>query len=279
MNGITRHLGMTTIVICCSWYATAGAQTVSPVINTELGGGFESFLWEEYDDGENRLLTESGPRAFLSGIINNAFDNTGNDFILEAAVKAYAGKVDYDGQDNNGISVGSKTRYTGYSLELTGGYRIRKSLAMDVLAGAGVNTWRREISDSQNAVGSPVNGILEEYTIQYYTLAAGFPLQFPSHEGYLKIGLRRPFATRERVDRFDVTLAPQEKNSGVVSYKFLFDNHKSGSSPLSSITFYYEGFRFDRSPAKVSVLNGTPVLVRQPRSYMDIVGLTIGHTF
>ena len=279
MNGFSRHLRLTTLVICCSWYATAGAQAVSPGINTELGAGFESFLWEEYDDGDNRLLTESGPRVFLSGIISNAFDNTGNNFILEAAVKAYAGKVDYDGQDNNGISVGSKTRYAGYSLELTGGYRIRNSLDVDILAGAGVNAWSREISDSQNAVGSPVNGILEEYTIQYFTLAAGFPLQFSSHEGYLKIGLRRPFATRERVDRFDVTLAPHEKNSGMASYKFLFDNHKSVSSPLSSITIYYEGFRFDNSPAKAAVLNGTPVQVRQPRSYMDIVGFTIGHTF
>ena len=95
----------------------------------------------------------------------------------------------------------------------------------------------------------------------------------------MKIGLRKPFTTRERVERFNVTLAPEGKTSGIISYKFDFNAYKNPGSPLSSVMFYYEGFRFDDSPSKVSVLNGAPVQVKQPRSNMDIVGVTLGHTF
>jgi len=280
MNGFTRRLRMTTILACCAYYATAAdAQTDSPGFITELDVGIESFQWEEFDDNGNRLLTETGPRVFLTGMINKTVDSSHNNFILEAALKGYAGKVDYDGQDSNSIAVSSKTQYTGYNLDFTGGYRITGNLVVDMLAGVGIDAWRREISASQNAQGGPVNGIVEDYTIQYFTLAAGFPLEFPSHEGYLEIGLRQPFSTREQVDRFNVTLAPQEKTSGTISYKFTFNTHQNVTRPLSSIMFYYESFRFDDSPAKVSVLNSAPVQVKQPESNMDIVGVAFGHTF
>ena len=279
MKGFARQLGMTTLLVCCAYCAVENVRADTSGINTELAIGEEAFVWEEFDDSGDRLLIESGPRAFFSGLINNAGGRSSSNLILEAALKGYAGKVNYDGQDSNGISVDSKTRYMGYSLDLTGGYRITGNLIVDMLAGVGINAWSREISDSQNALGNPVNGIIEDYTVQYYSIAAGFPLRFPSHEGYLKIGLRKPFSTRERVDRFNVTLEPVGKTSGMISYKFDFDAYKNSTSPLSSILIYYEGFRFDASPSKVSDLNGTPVIVKQPQSDMYMLGVAIGHTF
>lgn len=265
-------------MVCCGWYSTLAAQENTPKLSTELSVGTEIFRWQEFDTGGTRLLTESGPRLFIAAAISNT-DRVRQGFFYEAIARGYTGNVDYDGQDSNGIFTSSQTMYSGFGLELNGGFRAIGKIDVDVLAGIGLNTWRREIKDDENALGSVVSGITEDYDIRYLTVALGLPQKFSSGEGYLKIGLKRPFSTNEDVDDFNVTLSPGKKMSAIVSYKVTFNGNENGKNLLSSIMFYYDGFRFSKSQNKVTVIGGVPIQVRQPKSSMDVVGVALGHAF
>jgi hypothetical protein len=278
MNGFKRYTGIVIILASCDLSTTVAAQENAPVFNTELNAGIEMFRWQEFDDNGSRLLTEFGPRLFFLAEINNA-DKSRNGFVYEATLKGYTGNVDYDGQDSNKIFISSKTMYSGFGLEFNGGYRIMDEIDMDILAGLGLNLWRREIMDEQNAQGSLVSGIIEDYNVQYLTLAIGLPQRFANVDGYLKVGLKRPFSIDEDVDGFGVRLSPAKKTSGLISYKLTFAAIENGKSLISSILFYYDSFRFGRSDDKVSVINGIPVQVHQPKSNQDVVGVAIGHIF
>ena len=261
----------------CGWYSTpATAQEHASELNKELNAGIEIFRWQEFDAGGTRLLTESGPRLFIAAAINNT-DNVKQGFFYEAIARGYTGNVDYDGQDSNGIFTSSRTTYSGFGLQLNGGFRVIGRIDVDMLAGVGLDTWRREIKDDENALGNVVSGITEDYSIQYITLAMGLPQRFSNAEGYLKIGLKRPFSTNEDVDDFNVSLSPGKKLSAIASYKVIFD--ENGKNLISSIMFYYDSFRFSKSQDKVTVVGGVPIQVRQPESSMDMIGVAIGHTF
>jgi len=264
------------MMACCTLCTTVAAQDDTSVINTELNAGVELYRWQEFDDSGTRLLTESGPRLFFLAAINNT-DRPRNGFIYEATLKGYTGNVDYDGQDNNNIFISSKSMYSGFAIDLNGGVRIADKFDMDVLAGIGINVWRREIKDDQNAQGSLVSGITEDYDIQYLTLAIGLPQRYANADGYLKVGLKRPYSTREDVDNFNVTLSPGKKVSGIISYKLIFD--ANSNNLISSIMFYYDGFRFSKSQDEVTLINNVPNQVRQPKSSQDVIGVAIGHLF
>jgi hypothetical protein len=236
------------------------------------------FRWQEFDSSGTRLLTETGPRLFFSAAVNN-MDRTGRGFIYEAIARGYTGNVDYDGQDSNGIFTSSKTMYSGFGLEFNGGFRVTEKIDMDLLAGIGINVWSREIDDDQNALGNLVSGITEDYNIQYLTLAIGLAQRYADAGGYLKVGLKRPFSTNEDVDDFNVSLSPGKKLSAIVSYKVTFNGNENGKNLISSITFYYDSFRFSKSAEKVTVVNSVPIQVRQPKSSLDVIGVAIGYSF
>ena len=277
MNGFTRYTGIVSLVACCSLFSTTvAALENTAVFNTELNAGIEMFRWQEFEDNGSRLLTEFGPRLFFLAAINNT-DRPRNGFIYEAILKGYTGNVDYDGQDSDGIFTSSKTIYSGFALELNGGLRITDNVDFDMLAGLGINVWRRDIKDEQNAQGGLVSGIVEDYNIQYLTLAVGLPQRLANADGYLKVGLKSPFSTTEDVERFNVRLSPGKKLSGIISYKLTFNANQNNL--ISSIMFYYDGFRFSKSPDKVSVNNNVPVQVHQPKSNLDVFGIAIGHSF
>jgi len=267
-----------TIPIYCGWCTTIFAQENSFEFNPELNVGIEMFRWQEFDSSGIRLLTENGPRLFFSVAISNT-DKSGSGFIYEAAVKGYSGEVDYDGQDSNGVFTSSDTIYAGYVFELNGGYRVQQKIDVDILAGIGFNAWEREIKNNRNAQGNMVSGITEEYTIQYSTLAIGLPQRFANAGGYLKIGVKKPYSTSEDVDNFNVTLSPGRKYSGFISYKLVFDADENSKNLISSVTFYYDSLRFSRSSEKVTVVNSVPLLVRQPKSNLEVIGFAIGRSF
>lgn len=276
MNGFKKYLRIASVLACTGWWITATAQENDSVWDTELSAGIEMFRWQEFDNSGTRLLTESGPRLFFSANINNNYRTQGG-FIYEASVRAYTGNVDYDGQDSSGIFTSSETTYSGFGLEFNGGLRVIDAINFDVLAGVGINAWQREIKDNRNALGSPVSGIVEDYDIQYLTLAVGLPHKFKNINSYLKAGLKRPFLTNEDVANFNVTLSPGEKISGFISYQLTLDESKQNL--ISSIMFYYDSFRFGESPAKLTVVNSQPVQVLQPKSNLDVIGVAIGHVF
>ena len=279
MNGFISHLRIVFTPFCCCMCLTAIAEENTPDMNTELNAGVEFFRWQEFDSTGTRLLTESGPRLFVSGTANSGIDNPDSRFFAEAVVSGYAGNVDYDGQDTNNIFTSSISEYSGYILEVYGGYRLNGMIDMDIIAGTGINSWTREIRDENNAEGDLVTGIKEDYMVQYYTLALGLPQRYATANGYLKIGLKRPFNTSEDVDQFNVKLSPGKELSGFINYKLTFNANARRRKLISSIMFYYDSFRLSRSKAKVSVINGNTVQVRQPESNLDVMGIAIGHVF
>lgn len=278
MNKHIKYIGIMTISYCCSLNTAAAAQENLSLSDTEINAGVELFRWQEFDTDGYRLLTESGPRLFISGVLSNK-DRAESGFIYGAGIKGYSGQVDYDGQDSNGVFTNSETIYSGFALDIEGGYRAVNRMDMDILAGIGMNAWEREIKDNINAEGSTVSGITEVYSIQYSMLALGVPHRFANANGYLKLGFKRPFATNEDVDDFNVTLSPGKKFSGFVSYKMTFDSDEKGRGLISSIMFYYDSFRFSKSSDEVALINNVPLQVRQPESNLEVVGIAIGHSF
>ena len=278
MNEYIRYIGIMSISYCCVFNSVAAAQENHPAPDTTVNAGVELFRWQEFDTDGTRLLTEFGPRLFISGVLSNK-DRTESGFIYDASIKGYSGNVDYDGQDSNGVATTSETMYSGFGLDIEGGFRAVNDMDMDILAGIGMNVWEREIKDNINANGNPVSGITEEYSIQYLMLALGVPHRFAHANGYLKLGFKRPFATDEDVDDFNVSLSPGKEFSGVASYKIIFDSDENGRGLISSVLFYYDSLRFSKSSDEVAVINNVPLQVRQPKSNLEVVGIAIGHSF
>ena len=237
--------------------------------------GVENYRWQEYDSGGSRLLTEQGPRLVAAGVFDNA-GRTASGIFFSATVKGYAGSVDYDGQDGNGVYTSSTSSYLGWGAVIDGGYRLRRGergSQIDIRAGVGYEGWRRDINSSVNANGQPVGGVVEDYGIAFGRIGLGLPLGMISGRGHVDLGLKRPLTVSERVtvDGAPIHLAPRPEWSFYASYLIPY-----GSDETRYVRFYYDSIRFGQSPSKVTPL---PRTVWQPESKADIVGLALGVRF
>ncbi len=270
-----RLLAVATLVLV-SWSLSipAAEQKKSHLyFDASLNLGVENFRWQEFDDRGQRLLTEQGPRLVAGLGLGNSV-NKGKGWIYELQLQGYFGKVDYDGQDSNGIFTSSDTNYEGWRAEFMTGLRktsSRSALAADLLLGVGADTWKRDIDDSSNANGAAVGGFTEEYTVYYGRVGAAILWPHRAAESYFQVGAKRPFSIDEDVDVFNVTLSPGEEWSAYAAYELRL----RGGKGVSLVRFYYDSFRFSKSDSKTVGLS----TVWQPESDFDVWGVNFGYVF
>jgi len=248
---------------------------------SELSVGAELFRWQEFDSADNRLLIEHGPRARFKVSHNNESRLTGG-FIYNGSASLYGGKyredVKYSGQSQPGGHFSpADVDYAGMSAEFIGGYRLKaplKAHALDLLAGIGVDSWTREISNGVNSQGVRVRGIEEDYRIIFMRLGVGLEYRQAFWKSLWRTGVKYPVSTKETLDLPAVKLEPGKEPSLFFSYRFQLindDNLDKGTF----FSFIYDSYRFSKSPVVRSGL----LFVRQPKSSMDVVSLSIGRAF
>jgi hypothetical protein len=243
----------------------------------EAGG--ELFRWQEFDDDGRRLLSEQGPRAFVSGLVHN-LTRRDRGLVYAARLRAFGGDVEYDGQDTDHVFVGTDSRYRGWEAMAQAGYRFVSSDgadAIDVMAGLATERWQRDIQRSTNALGSPVAGFIEDYRVDYFRASAGLLHRVRDFDGYLALGLRIPLSVDEEanVDGSPLTLHPGRRVSSFVSYKVSLASTRRGEPFGAYVEAFYAGYRFGKSPTRA----GPGVLVWQPKSDLDTIGLTLGFSY
>lgn len=244
--------------------------------------GIERFAWEEFAPTGDRLLKEDGVR-FTIGLKADTFDRGSGGPLYSLLGRAYFGEVGYDGQTQDpvpgspydGLPLQADTVYIGALGEGLVGQRFGNGQGVDLLAGVGVNNWVRHIQTSQTTLGNTVvrtDDAVEQYFIFYAKFGVGFYRRGHNRYGYFQVGAKYPFYTYEYVDDVDLSLAPGQEWSGYAEFRV------SGAARFD-VTLYYDSFRFSRSPAKPAYYNGLPVLVSQPESRMDVIGLSVGAFF
>ncbi len=239
-----------------------------------LALGLEQFRWQEYDGLGQRLLTEQGPRGVVRLDISTRERPV---WQLRARLKAYAGVVDYDGQDGQGTFVSSDTDYRGGSgeVELALHGRSPARDRLDLELALGIEAWRRDISDSHNANGDPVAGFREDYRMGAGRLGIGYTVARGRYRSEWQAGLYRPFRVDEDIVLYgrSLRLHPRPRWSAYLAWRL-----EAGRNILE---LRYEGRRFAASDPidVVNPVTANTETVWQPRSQADLIELNFGYRF
>jgi hypothetical protein len=225
-----------------------------------VGAGAEYFRWKE---STSPVVEETGLR-WVFDLTWSQSKQPGPS--IEYNVKAYVGKVDYDGAllfDNTPIS--SDTHYRGVQNELRGVYRTVGGA--DFATAFGWDSWRRNLSAAQR----------ETYDVLYLRAGAGYGATV--QQGVFgSAGAKLPFYVRENAHLTDIGFSPNPRLKprgqvslyGMLGYRF---------SPRWDVSTYYDSYRF-RESKTVVVSDGTSLFgFGQPRSKQDQYGLKLQHTF
>lgn len=259
MNGITALIA-------------ASFLLASSAVQAEWGAGLavEQFTWTEKSDTGVRLLRERGPRL----VANLEWMNTQRPDLTYGYIgKLYLGKVAYAGQTQAGAPLTTTTAYDGSSHEFQLNFLGNiKQHSLDYVAGIGLDTWKRAINNQPRL--DPV----ERFKIVY--LRAGVSVPSRTERGlYFSGGIKYPIQITEKVDSAsngldsNSTLHPGKEVSyySEVVYKFHDTSWR--------VSLYYDGYRFARSSNVAAQVGGRPVLVHQPQSAMDRVGIKVATYF
>lgn len=259
------------------------AQSAEPNPGTpvSLNLGVEYFRWSEQYAGR-RLLRETGPLLAVGVSVDHLME-TNRDTSYAAEVRGYTGTVDYDGQTQGGVPVQTDVDYTGISGEIVWANRLPRSASASALLGLGFDTWKRDIKNGVAADGSTALGYQEDYLILYGKLGPGFRFGSGATRSYLQFGLKYPLYTKEKVHLAavgfdsDVDLKPGKQMSGFAKWRMKWGSETNKARLGAS--FYYESFRFNASGTNVVTIGGTPLLVFQPESRMDVLGARLEYFF
>ncbi len=247
--------------------AILGSLAMTPsAADGEFSGGVEYFRWRETDGGGAQLLEESGRRVFFGINVREPLGR-GSATFLEAGGRGYIGVVDYDGQACN-IQTGtcvpmtSDTWYAGVRGEAALRQSFRTTPGFEVFAGAGVDTWSREIDDTATASGGS-----EGWTVLFVTTGAGYR---PAATGpRFDVGLKYPFYALNDTD-LGATLNPRGRMSAFARLSTAL-----GRSPQARwrLGAYYDSYRFAESDREIIASNFGPLQAWQPQSEQDVIGL------
>lgn len=236
--------------------------------------GVEAFQWEEMDPSQSpqEIVEEDGPRFNATATLDN-FMRVGEGPVYELKGRGYYGEVDYDGETQAGVPARSEVDYWGGLVEGRLGYRfpIRwAGVSVDGIGGLGGEFWSRDIKDTFDQNGNPVQGVREEYKVFYGRLGVGLADHHTEEWfGRLEAGLKYPFSVDEEVPTANADLSP----GGDVSFYAQYEISKAiGGGRRLGLTIFYDSYRFEESPLASSNIG----LVRQPESDLDVVGLRVG---
>jgi hypothetical protein len=179
--------------------------------------------------------------------------------------------VNYDGAELfTHAPVQSTTRYFGILNEGQVRYRIPAwaSEHVDAMASIGADVWRRQLSSDQ----------MEDWAVFYARFGAELGPSAGKPGWIGSAGLKYPFYVYENANLTDVgfdqnpTLRPGGKWSGYASFGYRFGGHWS-------VVGFYDSYRFQQSPT-VQVTSGNTVFyVYQPKSSLDVFGVTVQYSF
>jgi len=258
--------------ILAVFHGPADAETGwQPETRVDMGASVYDFRWTEYSDSGRRLLEETGPLYGLDADVTSL----GRRFGWQGGAGAFLGEVDYDGQTWSGTPVKTDVLYVGGAFYGDGVvcFRPVPELLLKSFAGLGVQTWLRDLDDTQTAAGVPVQGAQEFWGCLYGRLGAGFRFGFlTDYELFASAGVKLPVYARNEAD-FNLSgssragLEPEMTVSGFGDVGLRWRR--------VGIKITYDALRFDRSD---SVSSGNYNLY-QPESEADVYRLEVFWSF
>lgn len=259
----------------------AGAQNAGNKPRTSVDIGFERFVWEEFSRDE-RLLKEDGVR-FTVGLKTDTFERPSPGMIYGLEGRLYLGEVEYDGQtqsrdpESDQLPFLSDTLYAGAIGEALVGQRLGGRGGMDVIAGLGAHSWRREIQGHGviNRVNEMVfvSDTVEDYLVLYSKLGLGIYRIGDRWSAFVHAGGKYPFYIDEYAYSPGISLEPRGEWSGFAQIQV---SHTQPRNNSLVFRLSYDSFRFSRSPV---VWTGPAEGWYQPDSDMDVISLTVGRYF
>lgn len=284
---------MASCLFCSGGLVSAQADSaVAPAIS----GGVEYFHLKELDSNGSRLLAETGTRYAISAALDNAsrYDPL-TPWLYHAEITAYTGQVDYDGLSQsidpteNNLPFGTDTNYLGARAEAQLGYQVRPAVlshALQLIAGLGVDGWRRRIHTGFTANGIQVSGTEEIYRAFYGKAALGIAdLWSGGWHNQIQAGVKLPIRIVEDVNLRavgydnDLSLSPTNAYSGFARLTLEAPRPRNAAGGNLLLSLYYEGLRFDPSPSKLVSRGDTLVSVWQPETRIDVFGVQVGYRF
>lgn len=224
--------------------------------------GTENFRWREHVDG-SRLVEESGPRLRMGAQWRSPVE-AHSALSVELRGAVYVGRVDYDGhaQEPSGFRFPfqSRTGYGGVNTELLLAHDVAREPGSELLAGAGIDAWRRKVSG-----GDGVAGVVEYWAV-FYLLAGGSLCWSAAQNRYqLRGGIKYPAHILQVPEGYGVNLEPRGRAS--LFARFTADFLDRGR-PRWGVGVYWDSYRFARSDGEV---RGS-ALVFQPESRQGVLG-------
>ena len=245
----------------------AGAD-VNPTFELTPRVDWRYFTWTELAPNGATALTESGSLLVLGLDPRIAFGPRKR-FFVEADTSFYLGTVDYDGAQQNGVPVKSKTGYFGLELAPTAGYvfSLGPRFQLTPMAGLGFEYWNRDVGDGD------VRGYDEKYTVyRIQTGLRGTYLLNRDFRFYSTLQLKIPVSISESVrvgargvgPAVDVSLSPG------ISPAILVEGG-TNIRGIVNVALYFETWTLTKSNLDKGFL--------QPDSTRKLFGIRVGHSF
>lgn len=245
--------------------ATMVLQVPAAHAQWRLGIGPEYFDWKE--DTSPRQVTEKGP--MLSGWAEYTQRREAG-LVGAYRGRLYGGQVEYEGALLNApsVPVSGNTRISGMTHEgqLRRRFDLQGTRSVDLVAGAGIDIWLRELSVWQR----------ERYVIGFARL--GVETEAGGQGWMAGIGLKMPFYTHENAHLDEIgfdrnpALKPGKEVSPYAHVGYQF------ADPVS-VVLYVDSFKFSQSPSEAVTYLGGPATVWQPASTLYRFGLKLMYQF
>ncbi|WP_255562183.1 hypothetical protein [Rahnella sp. PD12R] len=247
--------------------------------------GAEYYKWDEsVDNMDGKYVAEHGPRLRVNFGSNNYLD--AREGLLKAwDMSVMFGIVNYRGStldDQANVPNGSlkgKTYYTGYSADLTRGYRYRASenVSFDMKGALGGQVWLRNIRSDNVYIASEDRTrryTAVEVSLQPYakaSLGANWQVTADSRLS-LEGGALYPIKTWTHSNQGAVWLEPKSKLSPFTSLTWNINDDVF-------VKASYVHQKYGKSDEKQGDLNGSTVGYYQPATTTSTLGLEVGFYF
>lgn len=247
--------------------------------------GAEYYKWDEsVDNMDGKYVAEHGPRLRVNFGSNNYLD--AREGLLKAwDMSVMFGIVNYKGStldDQANVPNGSlkgKTYYTGYSADLTRGYRYRasESVSFDMKGSLGGQVWLRNIRSDNVYIASEDRTrryTAVEVSLQPYSkasLGANWQVTADSRLS-LEGGALYPIKTWTHSNQGAVWLEPKSKLSPFTSLTWNINDDVF-------VKASYVHQKYGKSDEKQGDLNGSTVGYYQPATTTSTLGLEVGFYF
>jgi hypothetical protein len=249
------------ILLCHSAVSLAETQlSISPALL--------HFDYTEFSTTDQTLDTETG---WLPGLEASLKYVITSNWSASINTSYYQGKVDYDGQTQQGTPHTTDTETSLFRLGARADRLIYEDI--DLFIAAQSHQWERDIQDNNN-----ISGIDETYEWYEYSLGLNTDFVITKKDrikleaSYLLIRNATVFVDLSRVDLGTTTLDLGDGAGARLNLSWL---HQYKSDFNLGLGFFFEGWNFGRSNTR-QLENGTSIIfVTEPRSETRNIGLKL----